>query len=127
MRIRKNDMVVLTKAVTGAANADGKPLGKEGQGAVARVLQVIPGKNKAVVEGVKLVYKHQRRSQTHPHGGRIAKEAAIDLSNLMLFCPKCDGPARVSRKVVTKDDASGKTRRQVLRICKRCGESIGAT
>ena len=127
MRIRKNDMVVLTKAVTGAASADGKPLGKETKGAVARVLKVIRDKNQAVVEGVKLVYKHQRRSQTHPHGGRIAKEAAIDQSNLMLFCPKCNGPARVSRKIVTKEDPNGKVRRQVLRICKRCGESIGAT
>jgi large subunit ribosomal protein L24 len=120
-------MVVLTKAITGAANADGKPLGKETKGAIARVLKVNADKNEAVVEGVKLVYKHQRRSQSHPHGGRIAKEAAIDLSNLMLYCPKCNGPARVSRKVATKEDATGKTRRQVLRICKRCGESIGAT
>ena len=127
MRIRKNDLVVLTKALTGAAHTDGRPMGKEGKGAVARVLKVIPEKNRAVVEGVKLVYKHVRRSQTNPHGGRIAKEASIDMSNLMLFCAKCNGPARVARRGIAKEDSTGKTRRQVLRICKRCGESIGAT
>jgi large subunit ribosomal protein L24 len=120
-------MVVLTKAITGAAHADGRPMGKESKGSVARVLKVRPDERKAIVEGVKLVYKHQRRSQTNPHGGRIAKEAPVDLSNLMLYCPKCNGPARVSRRVTTTEDANGKTRRQVLRICKRCGESIGST
>lgn len=126
MRIRKDDLVVLTKAITGAAHPDGRPMGKETRHAVARVLKVLPDKQKAIVEGVNLRYKHLRRSQAHPQGGRIAKEAPVHLSNLMLYCPKCNGPTRVRRQVVIKEDASGKRRRQVLRICKRCGESVGA-
>ena len=127
MRIRKNDMVVLTKAITGAANADGRPMGKETKGSVARVLKVLPEKNRAIIEGVGLVYKHLRRSQNHPQGGRIAKEAAVDLSNLMLYCQKCNGPCRVTRQVVESEDADGKRRRQVIRVCKRCGESVGSS
>jgi len=127
VRIRRNDMVVLTKSITGAAQADGRPLGKEARHAVARVLKVIPEKNQALVEGVNLRYKHLRRSQSHPQGGRVAKEAAVDLSNLMLYCPKCNGPCRVRRQVVVNEDAAGKRRRQVVRVCKRCGESVGAT
>lgn len=126
MRIRKNDMVVLRKAITGAAHPDGRPLGQESKGSVARVLKVIPEDDKAIVEGVRLVYKHVRPSQSNPRGGRVAKEAAIPLSNLMLYCQKCNGPARAGKNVVFKEDADGKSRRQVIRICKRCGESIGA-
>jgi large subunit ribosomal protein L24 len=126
VRIKRNDMVVLTKAITGAAHADNRPMGKESKGSVARVLKVMPRDNQAVVEGVKLAWKHLRRSQQNPQGSRVAKEAAVSLSNLMLFCAKCNGPARVRRQVITKEDASGKSRRQVVRICKRCGEAIGA-
>ena len=127
MRIRKNDMVVLTKAVTGAKQQDGRAVGKEAKGTVARVLQVSPEKDKIVVEGVRFVYKHVRRSHQHPQGGRIAKEASIHVSNVMLYCPKCQGPTRVRAQVVEKKDPRGKRRRDVLRICKRCGETIGAT
>lgn len=126
MRIRKDDMVVLTKAVTGAAHPDGRPMGKEASGSVARVLKVLPQKGQAVVEGVNLRFKHLRRSRQHPQGGRVAKEAPLHLSNLMLYCSKCNGPCRVRRQVTVSEDASGKRRRQVLRVCKRCGESVGS-
>ena len=126
MRIRKNDMVVLNKAITGAAHPDGRPVGQENKGAVARVLKVMPSRDKAIVEGVNLVYKHVRPSQNNPRGGRVAKEAAVPLANLSLYCQKCNGPSRVGKKIIRKEDAAGKMRRQTLRICKRCGESIGA-
>ena len=127
VRIRRNDLVVLTKAVTGVAHSDGRPMGKEAKGQVARVLKVYPKEDKAIVEGVKLIYKHMRRSQNNPQGGRVAKEAPVHLSNLMLFCPKCNGPTRIRRQVEVGEDSSGKRRRKVLRVCKRCGETIGAS
>ncbi len=125
MRIRRNDRVVLTKAITGAKHVDGRAVGKEAEGTVARVLAVMPNEGKVVVEGINFVYRHVRRSTTHPRGGRIPKEAAIDASNVMLYCPKCDGPARVSHRPTEKIDHRGKRRRQVMRICRRCGEAIG--
>jgi large subunit ribosomal protein L24 len=119
-------MVVLMKSITGARQSDGRSIGKEAKGAVAKVLRVIPDKNRVIVEGVRFVYRHMRRSGQNPHGGRVAKEAAIPLANVMLFCPKCNGPARVRKEIAEKEDARGKRRRTVLRICKRCGETIGA-
>ena len=125
MLVRKNDQIVLIKAVTGAKQVDGRALGKEEQGSVARVLKVIPETERVIVEGVNYVYRHVRRSQKNPQGGRVAREAPIHASNVMLYCPKCNGPARVRRQVNEKKDARGKRRRQVLRICKRCGEAVG--
>ena len=127
MLIRKNDRVVLIKAVTGAKEVDRRALGKEEKGSVARVLKVIPEAERVVVEGVNYVYRHVRRSQKNPQGGRVAKEAAIHVSNVMLYCPKCNGPTRVRRQVTEKRDARGKRRREVLRICKRCGEALGGS
>ena len=125
MHIRRNDQVVLIKAVTGAKQTDRRALGKEEKGSVARVLKVITENDHVIVEGVKYVYRHVRRSQKHPQGGRVSKEAPLHVSNVMLYCPKCNGPARVRRETTEKKDARGKRRRQVMRICKRCGEAIG--
>ncbi len=125
MRIRKNDQVVLIKAITGAKQLDRRAIGKEEPGSVARVLMVIPDSERVIVEGVNYVYRHVRRSQKHPQGGRVAKEAPIHLSNVSLFCPKCNGPARVRMQVVEKKDSRGKRRRDVLRVCKKCGDTIG--
>ncbi len=47
-----------------------------------------------VVEGVNRVYKHVRRSQRNPQGGRLSKEMPIQVANVMLICPKCGKPAR---------------------------------
>lgn len=126
MRIRKNDQVVLIKAITGAKQLDRRAIGKEESGSVARVLQVIPDSERIIVEGVNYVYRHVRRSQKHPQGGRVAKEAPIHVSNVLLYCAKCNGPARVRMQAVEKKDSRGKRRRDVLRVCKKCGDTIGA-
>lgn len=125
MRIRRNDQVVLIKGITGAQQVDGRALGKEEKGSVARVLKVLPGSNRVVIEGVNYIYKHVRRSQKQPQGGRVAKEAGVHVSNVMLYCPKCDGPTRVRLKVTEKKNPHGKRHRETERICKRCGESLG--
>lgn len=48
----------------------------------ARVLQVIPEQNKALVEGYRLIRKHMRKTQDNPQGGVVDREAPIDVSNL---------------------------------------------
>lgn len=127
MRIRKNDQVVLNKAITGAKQVDGKALGKEEKGSVARVLKVLDDGERVVVEGVNYVYRHVKRSQKHPQGGRVAKEAPLHISNIMLYCGKCGGGTRVRMQVNDKTDSRGKRRREVLRVCRRCGEVVGGT
>ena len=125
MRIRKNDQVVLIKAITGAKQLDRRAIGKEEPGSVARILKVLPDSDRVIVEGVNYVYRHVRRSQKHPQGGRVAKEAPIHVSNVALYCAKCNGPAHVRMQIVEKKDSRGKRRRDVLRVCKKCGDTIG--
>jgi large subunit ribosomal protein L24 len=64
-------------------------------GTRGRVLAVDGEARKVVVEGVHRVYKHVRRSQKNPQGGRLSKEMPIDVSNVMLICPKTNKPTRV--------------------------------
>ncbi len=84
-RIRKHDVVVVR---TGA------DAGKRG-----RVLRVMPEKGRAVVEGVNLVFKHMKKSQKTPQGGRVRREAPVPLCRLMPIDPSTDGPTRVSYRV----------------------------
>ena len=80
--------------------------------------RVIHKHNKLVVEGVNRVYKHLRRSQKNPQGGRLSKEMPIAISNVLLVCPKCGKPTRTGSKV----HADGSKER----FCKKCKAEIGA-
>ena len=81
MQIRVNDEVVV---VAGASK------GRRG-----KVLKVDREESRVVVEGINRVYKHVKRSQKNPQGGRLSKEAAIPMSNVMLICPQTGQPTRV--------------------------------
>ena len=58
-----------------------------------------------------MVYRHVRKSRQHPQGGRIQKEAAIHMSNVMPVDPKTDRPVRVrfavKQRVTAGRHASG--------------------
>ena len=82
-----------------------------------RVLKVDHHTGKIVVERVNRVYKHVRRNQKNPQGGRLSKEMPIPVSNVMLVCPKCGQPTRVGARF--RDDGSKE------RYCKKCGVSVG--
>ena len=98
-RIKKNDTVI---AIAG-----------ESAGQTGKVLRVMADKGKAVVQGLKLVKKAVRRSQTSPNGGFVDRETPIDLSNLMPYDPDKKKGVRINRvtegdKKVRKSKASGK-------------------
>ena len=98
-RIKKNDMVV---AIAG-----------DNAGKTGKVLRVLPKKGKAVVQGLNMVKKAIRRSQTVPNGGFADREAPIGLSNLMPYDPDKKKGVRIRRvqegdKTVRKSKASGK-------------------
>ncbi len=78
-----------------------------------KVLRVMPKERRVVVQGVNMVKKHQRRSR-QSEGGIIEREAPLNISNVALVCPRCDGPRRVG--IIAREDG---TRR---RYCKRCKE-----
>lgn len=75
-------------------------------------------RTRVIVEGVNIHVKHQKPTQDMPQGGRIEKEAPIDVTNVMLVCPACKQPTRVGFKIL--DDGSK------VRVCKKkdCGEII---
>ncbi len=67
-RIKKNDIV--------------EALAGDDAGKTGKVLQVIPNKGVAIVEGLNMIKKCMRKSQDNPNGGIVEKEAPIMLSNL---------------------------------------------
>lgn len=75
-----------------------KILSGESRGKSGKVIEVLPGANKARVEGINVVKKHQKPSATSPQGGIVEMEAPIHLSNLMLIDPSNNEPTRVGRK-----------------------------
>jgi large subunit ribosomal protein L24 len=103
MHIRKEDTVEVLR---------GDQRGQRG-----RVLSVDHKARKLIVEGVNLVYKHVRRSQRNPQGGRLSKEMPIPMSNAQLVCEKCGKAVRTGARY-SKEGAK-------LRYCKKCGANLG--
>ena len=93
------------------------------KGRQGKVLVAEPKKNRVVVEGVAMVKKHQKSRMQGQPGDIIEKEAAIDASNVMLFCPKCNAGRRFGNKV-TVTEKDGKKVRNVIRVCKKCGTEL---
>jgi large subunit ribosomal protein L24 len=69
------------------------------KGKVGKVLRVLTGKDRVVVEGINRVWKHVRPSQRTPQGGRIQKDAPIHLSNVMPLDPTTGKGTRVKFEV----------------------------
>ena len=88
----------------------GKDKGKEG-----KVLRSMPERERIVVENVHMLKKHTRPSQKNPQGGIIEMEGTIHVSNVMLVCPSCSQPTRISRR---REDGVR------VRVCKACGKDI---
>ncbi len=92
-----------------------KVIAGKDKGAQGEVLFAYPEKGRVIVQGVNLVKKALRPTQVNPNGGIDTREAAIDVSNVMLVCPECGLPTRIGFKV----DGDIKTR-----VCKKCGKDI---
>jgi large subunit ribosomal protein L24 len=70
----------------------------EHKGTEGAVLRVLPRRGRVVIDGVNVVTKHRRATQTGDEGGIIHFPAPIDASNVMLLDPKSGEPTRVRRK-----------------------------
>jgi len=99
MKIKKNDNVQIIQ---------GKDAGKKG-----KVLRSIPQANKVVVEGLNLAVKHIRPRREGEKGQKVKIAMPIQVSNLMLICPRCKKPIRVAYKIL----ADG-TKQRFCRKCK---------
>ncbi|HPD45704.1 MAG TPA: 50S ribosomal protein L24 [Anaerohalosphaeraceae bacterium] len=65
------------------------------KGATGRVMRVMPDKQRVLVEGLNLAYKHVRPSQRNPQGGRIRVERPIHISNVQPVSGKGSKGTRV--------------------------------
>jgi large subunit ribosomal protein L24 len=91
-----------------------KVISGEANGQEGNVLSIDRNKNRATVEGVNLMKKHQKPSASNPEGGIVETEAGIHISNLMVVV---NGEAtRIGRK----PNKEGK----LVRYSKKSGEEI---
>jgi large subunit ribosomal protein L24 len=100
-KIKKGDKVVVLA---------GRDKGKRGA-----VLAVFPQEDRALVQGVNVVKRHTKPSQTTT-GGIVSKEGKIHLSNLAHEDPKSGKPTRVGFKIL--DDG------RKVRVAKASGDQI---
>lgn len=100
-KIKKGDTVKVTS---------GDDKGKTG-----KVLR-ISDEGRVVVEGINMVWKHMRKSQQHPQGARIQKEATVSIASVMVICQSCGKPARIGMKFLDSGDK--------VRICKKCKDVV---
>jgi large subunit ribosomal protein L24 len=107
LHIRKGDLVRVI------AGDDKSTADRVRQG---KVLEVFPEKNRAIVEGINMVTKHQKPSAGKPEGGIKKVEASIHISNLMLVDPATSTTTRVGRKLNEKG--------KLQRYSKKTGELI---
>ncbi|MCK5415955.1 50S ribosomal protein L24 [Candidatus Parcubacteria bacterium] len=114
MKIKRNDKV--------------KILAGKDKGKIGKVLQVFPDGNKASVEGINLLIKHLRPQKQGEKGQRIEFPAPMNISNLMIICPKCNKETRVEYTIVkNEDDTSAdsvRVKNKKFRKCKKCQEVI---
>ena len=69
LHVKKGDEVVLLA---------GSEKGKRG-----KIITVFPKKQRVIVEGVKMIKKHMRKSQQHPQGTIVEREGSVHISNVM--------------------------------------------
>lgn len=55
------------------------------RGATGKVLQVIADKNQVIIEGVRMIKKHQKKTQDHPNGAIVNREGPVHVSNVKLI------------------------------------------
>ncbi len=67
--VKKGDEVVV---ITGTQK------GKRG-----KIIEVLTGKGRVIVEGAKMIKRHLRKSQQHPNGAIVEREGTIHISNVM--------------------------------------------
>ncbi len=101
-RVKKGDRVVVVT---------GRDKGKTGE-----VLEVLSTQNRVKVQGVNMIKRHQRQTQTAA-GGIIEREAPVHLSNVMHADPKSGEPTRIRFEM--RDGTK-------VRVAKRSGEAIDA-
>jgi large subunit ribosomal protein L24 len=111
-KIKKGDLVQVIA---------GKDRGKQG-----RVLEVLKGQQRLIVEGVQRVTKHTKVGQSArgaKTGGIETIEAPIHISNVMVVDPETKKPTRVGYRVETVE-RDGRERQVRVRYAKKSGKEL---
>jgi|tagenome__1003787_1003787.scaffolds.fasta_scaffold17279659_1 large subunit ribosomal protein L24 len=106
MHVRKGDQVVVIA---------GKEKGKRG-----RVLRLLTGAGRVVIERVNMVKRHTKPSQRNPRGGIVEKEGSVESSNVSLWCNKCVAPRRSKVQAGEGKGKGTEGQAQKRRICIKC-------
>ncbi len=101
LNVKKDDTVVIIS---------GKEKGKQG-----KILAAFPKTERVVVQNTNMVTRHIKPRKQGEPGGRIEQEGTINVSNVMLVCPKCGKATRVSHAYAGD---------KKVRVCKKCGKNI---
>ncbi len=101
--VKKNDRVAVIS---------GHEKGKTG-----KIIRILKKSGKVVIEKINRVKKHSKPTQKNPQGGISEIEKPLDVSNVMLFCSKCNKGVGAKHKMV-KD--------KWVRVCKKCGQNVGS-
>ncbi len=67
------------------------------KGATGKVLQVLPAKQRVLIEGVRMIKKHERKSQDNPQGRIAEREGPIHISNVKIV-EQTEAPAKKTEK-----------------------------
>lgn len=86
------------------------------KGKVSEILAVYPKTSKVLVKDVNIVTKHMKPSKENMQGGIVKREAPINSSKVMLYCPNCNAGRRFGKKLL--EDGTK------VRVCKKCGEIL---
>ncbi|RUM36623.1 MAG: 50S ribosomal protein L24 [Desulfobulbus sp.] len=86
------------------------------KGRVGKILSIDRRNNRAVVERINMIKKHQKPVDAQQPGQIIDREASIHISNLMFVCPECANTVRTGKKIL--EDGTK------VRSCKSCGATL---
>jgi large subunit ribosomal protein L24 len=75
------------------------------RGAKGKILAVLPKKSQVIIEGVRLIKKHTKRSQENQQGGIIEREGPIHISNVKTVVAEAPAPkAKAAKKPAKKKE-----------------------
>ena len=86
------------------------------KGRVGKILRLDRAANRAFVERINMIKKHQKPVDAQQPGEIIKREASIHISNLKLVCPECTETVRIGKKIL-EDGVK-------VRMCKSCGATL---
>ena len=101
MKIKKGDNVLIIS-------------GKD-KGRTAKILKSLVKERMVLIDGINIKKKHVKPKKEGEKGQVISKAVPMDVSNVMLICPKCSKATRIGYKI---------TADKKFRICKKCQSEV---